>query len=82
MAASSGIAVSYNPRVFGLVTIKPATSSGCSASARASASGCKRPPCVGTPTVSKPLSEQLAGFVPCALSGMNTLRGLRPLAVW
>ncbi len=31
-------------------------------------------------TASKPLSAQLAGFVPWALSGMKTLRGERPCA--
>ena len=74
------ISSSNRPSVFGLVSMSPATSSSTSFSSWPRSTSPRASD--GTCTTVYPESATLAGFVPCAESGMITLDRGEPFFAW
>jgi len=78
--AISAMFSSNTPSVFGLVSMRQATSS--SIFERRSSMSTPPVSLVATFTTSYPAIETEAGLVPWAVSGVRTLRGFLPLSLW
>jgi hypothetical protein len=81
MPAISSMFLSKSPSVFGLVSMRQATVS--SAFARRSSRSTPPSSFVPTLTTSRPAIVTVAGFVPCAVSGVRTfVRAVSPRSEW